>query len=165
MRLLSKLLPCGRRCAAVAGRRGPAAAQQKLKWAHVYETSEPYHTESVVGGRRDQEAHQRQVRHRGVSREHARQGNRHQPGHDARHRRHDHQRAVVRGAQLSAPRHRLLPVHLPRRRSPDRVFEEPGLRRDGRGVPQEDRHPDHSRTPTTARARPPRRSRSPIAPA
>jgi tripartite ATP-independent transporter DctP family solute receptor len=25
----------------------PAAAQQKLKWAHVYETSEPYHTESV----------------------------------------------------------------------------------------------------------------------
>ena len=25
----------------------PAAAQTKLKWAHVYETSEPYHTESV----------------------------------------------------------------------------------------------------------------------
>jgi tripartite ATP-independent transporter DctP family solute receptor len=25
----------------------PAAAQQKLKWAHVYETSEPYHTQSV----------------------------------------------------------------------------------------------------------------------
>ena len=25
----------------------PASAQQKLKWAHVYETSEPYHTESV----------------------------------------------------------------------------------------------------------------------
>jgi tripartite ATP-independent transporter DctP family solute receptor len=25
----------------------PAAAQQKLKWAHVYEVSEPYHTESV----------------------------------------------------------------------------------------------------------------------
>src|SRR6266436_5270582 len=31
--------------AVVAG--GPALAQQKLKWAHVYETSEPYHTESV----------------------------------------------------------------------------------------------------------------------
>jgi tripartite ATP-independent transporter DctP family solute receptor len=30
---------------AVAG--SPALAQQKLKWAHVYETSEPYHTESV----------------------------------------------------------------------------------------------------------------------
>jgi tripartite ATP-independent transporter DctP family solute receptor len=29
----------------VAG--GPVLAQQKLKWAHVYETSEPYHTESV----------------------------------------------------------------------------------------------------------------------
>ncbi|MEO8303546.1 MAG: sialic acid TRAP transporter substrate-binding protein SiaP [Betaproteobacteria bacterium] len=26
---------------------GPAAAQQKLKWAHVYETSEPYHIQSV----------------------------------------------------------------------------------------------------------------------
>ncbi len=26
---------------------GAAFAQQKLKWAHVYETSEPYHTESV----------------------------------------------------------------------------------------------------------------------
>ena len=26
---------------------GPAFAQQKLKWAHVYESSEPYHTESV----------------------------------------------------------------------------------------------------------------------
>ena len=24
-----------------------AQAQTKLKWAHVYETSEPYHTESV----------------------------------------------------------------------------------------------------------------------
>ena len=24
-----------------------AAAQTKLKWAHVYETSEPYHTQSV----------------------------------------------------------------------------------------------------------------------
>ena len=26
---------------------GGAHAQQKIKWAHVYETSEPYHTESV----------------------------------------------------------------------------------------------------------------------
>ena len=33
--------------AALAVVAGPAAAQQKLKWAHVYETSEPYHTESV----------------------------------------------------------------------------------------------------------------------
>ena len=32
-------------CALAAG--GPALAQQKLKWAHVYEVSEPYHTESV----------------------------------------------------------------------------------------------------------------------
>src|SRR5215831_7392807 len=26
---------------------GPAAAQTKLKWAHVYETSEPYHTQAL----------------------------------------------------------------------------------------------------------------------
>jgi tripartite ATP-independent transporter DctP family solute receptor len=33
--------------AAVVALALPAAAQTKLKWAHVYETSEPYHTESV----------------------------------------------------------------------------------------------------------------------
>src|SRR4030081_3880145 len=26
---------------------GPASAQTKLKWAHVYEISEPYHTEAL----------------------------------------------------------------------------------------------------------------------
>jgi TRAP-type C4-dicarboxylate transport system substrate-binding protein len=46
MRLISRLTFALLATAAlVAG--GPAAAQQKLKWAHVYETSEPYHTESV----------------------------------------------------------------------------------------------------------------------
>ena len=46
MRLLSKgILLAVASVAIVAG--GPAVAQQKLKWAHVYETSEPYHTESV----------------------------------------------------------------------------------------------------------------------
>jgi tripartite ATP-independent transporter DctP family solute receptor len=33
--------------AAVLALAGTASAQTKLKWAHVYETSEPYHTESV----------------------------------------------------------------------------------------------------------------------
>jgi tripartite ATP-independent transporter DctP family solute receptor len=32
---------------ALAGAAAPVLAQTKLKWAHVYETSEPYHTESV----------------------------------------------------------------------------------------------------------------------
>jgi len=32
---------------ALAGAAAPSFAQTKLKWAHVYETSEPYHTESV----------------------------------------------------------------------------------------------------------------------
>ena len=46
MHLFSRLAFIGVAAAAlVAG--GPALAQQKLKWAHVYEASEPYHTESV----------------------------------------------------------------------------------------------------------------------
>lgn len=32
---------------ALAAWAGPAAAQTKLKWAHVYETSEPYHTQAL----------------------------------------------------------------------------------------------------------------------
>jgi tripartite ATP-independent transporter DctP family solute receptor len=46
MRLISKLAFMTVAAAAVLAV-GPALAQQKLKWAHVYETSEPYHTESV----------------------------------------------------------------------------------------------------------------------
>ena len=45
---------------------GLAQAQTKLKWAHVYETSEPYPQVVGLGRRRDQEAHQRQVRDPGV---------------------------------------------------------------------------------------------------
>ncbi len=46
MRMLSKLILMSiAAVAVVAG--GPALAQQKLKWAHVYETSEPYHKWSV----------------------------------------------------------------------------------------------------------------------
>ena len=33
--------------AAVAATTGPASAQTKLKWAHVYEIAEPYHTEAL----------------------------------------------------------------------------------------------------------------------
>src|SRR3979409_393162 len=32
---------------AAAGIAGPASAQTKLKWAHVYEIAEPYHTEAL----------------------------------------------------------------------------------------------------------------------
>ena len=44
MKLLDQL---GLVAAALALIPGAAFAQQKLKWAHVYETSEPYHTQSV----------------------------------------------------------------------------------------------------------------------
>ena len=44
MKLMTKL---GLIAAALALASGNVLAQQKLKWAHVYETSEPYHTQSV----------------------------------------------------------------------------------------------------------------------
>src|SRR6478672_3680949 len=46
MRLLSRLSLALIATAALLAA-GPAAAQQKLKWAHVYETSEPFHKWSV----------------------------------------------------------------------------------------------------------------------
>ena len=50
MRLLSKLMLIVVGAAAlVVG--APASAQTKLKWAHVYETSEPYHIEKRTNGR------------------------------------------------------------------------------------------------------------------
>ena len=78
MRLPAKLILAA--VAAVVTTAGPAFAQQKLKWAHVYEASRALSHGVGVGRRRDQEAHQRQVRHRGLSGQHARQGNRHQQG-------------------------------------------------------------------------------------
>jgi tripartite ATP-independent transporter DctP family solute receptor len=47
MHWLSKLIAVAALATASLAITGPATAQQKLKWAHVYETSEPYHTESV----------------------------------------------------------------------------------------------------------------------
>jgi tripartite ATP-independent transporter DctP family solute receptor len=46
-RTLLKTLLAAAVLATVTTFAGPALAQTKLKWAHVYETSEPYHTESV----------------------------------------------------------------------------------------------------------------------
>ena len=92
---------------------GAAHAQTKLKWAHVYETSEPYHTAAVVGCRRNRQAHQQPLHGRSVPGVDARQGNRHQPGADARHRRHHLYRAVVRGPHVRPDRDRRRAVHVP----------------------------------------------------
>ncbi|MGA1287879.1 MAG: ABC transporter substrate-binding protein, partial [Rubrivivax sp.] len=46
-RLTLKSLSAVAATAALAVASAGAIAQTKLKWAHVYETSEPYHTESV----------------------------------------------------------------------------------------------------------------------
>ncbi len=59
---------------------GAASAQTKLKWAHVYETSEPFHTESVWAAqefaKRTNNRYQIEV-FPGLA---ARQGNRYQQG-------------------------------------------------------------------------------------
>ena len=44
-RILTRILAAGAAGLALAAL--PAAAQTKLKWAHVYEVSEPYHTEAL----------------------------------------------------------------------------------------------------------------------
>jgi tripartite ATP-independent transporter DctP family solute receptor len=46
-RFASKLIAVCAIAASAGGLFGNAQAQTKLKWAHVYETSEPYHTQSV----------------------------------------------------------------------------------------------------------------------
>jgi tripartite ATP-independent transporter DctP family solute receptor len=47
MPLATRRLSLGLAAAALALTALPASAQTKLKWAHVYETSEPFHTQSV----------------------------------------------------------------------------------------------------------------------
>ena len=48
MSLLTRRITLGAALvAAAAGLAGPASAQTKLKWAHVYEVNEPYHTEAL----------------------------------------------------------------------------------------------------------------------
>src|ERR671913_971630 len=47
MTILTRRLAVGLAAAAIAATAVPASAQTKLKWAHVYETSEPFHTQSV----------------------------------------------------------------------------------------------------------------------
>jgi len=49
-RNVTKALALGAAAAALLGAFGIAHAQTKLKWAHVYETSEPYHKYSVWAG-------------------------------------------------------------------------------------------------------------------
>ena len=44
-RILTRILAVGAAGLALAVL--PAAAQTKLKWAHVYEVAEPYHTEAL----------------------------------------------------------------------------------------------------------------------
>ncbi|WP_210209598.1 sialic acid TRAP transporter substrate-binding protein SiaP [Undibacter mobilis] len=46
-RICARLIMGATIALAVAGFAGPSSAQTKLKWAHVYETSEPYHTQAL----------------------------------------------------------------------------------------------------------------------
>ena len=60
-------------------------AQTKLKWAHVYETSEPFHTGSVWAAQEIEKRTNGRYADRRLSGLAARQGSRHQPGPDAGH--------------------------------------------------------------------------------
>ena len=53
---------------AAAGLAGPASAQTKLKWAHVYEVAEPYHTEALWAAEEIKKRTNGKLRDRRVSR-------------------------------------------------------------------------------------------------
>jgi tripartite ATP-independent transporter DctP family solute receptor len=47
MLFLTRRIMLGAALVAAAGLAGPASAQTRLKWAHVYEVNEPYHTDAL----------------------------------------------------------------------------------------------------------------------
>ena len=146
--------------AALAMLASAATAQTKLNWAHVYEVTEPFHTESVWAAEEIGKRTDGPLRGRGLPRLAARQGGRHQPGPEARHRRHHHLRLELRRPRVCAHRHHLLPLHLPRPGPPHRLHQErrlPAARRRLRGGLRATTSP---RSPTTAPATPRRTRRS-----
>ena len=124
---------------AVAVGSGNAIAQQtKLKWAHVYETSEPYHKWSVWAAG--------EIEKRTAGKYHIDVFPASTLGKES-----DLNQGLTLGTvdmiisglsfaarTHAADRRRLLPVHVPRRRPPDQVFEEPGVQGNGRRIPQQD---------------------------
>ena len=112
---------------------GTALAQQtKLKWAHVYETSEPYHKWSVWAAN--------EIEKRTNGKFHIDVFPASSLGKES-----DINQGLTLGTvdmiisglsfaarTLAAHRRRLLPVYVPRRRSPDQVLEEPGVQGNGR---------------------------------
>ena len=153
MRLLSKLAVVTALAAVALIAAGPVAAQQKLKWAHVYETSEPYHKWSVWAAE--------EIKKRSNGKFDITVFPASSLGKET-----DINQGlqlgtvdmiisgpIVRSAQLSAARYCLLPVHLPRRGPPDRLLEEPDIQGDGRRHAREDGNTDHAHTRTTELAR------------
>ena len=133
-------------CAVVAGAFAPlgtAQAQTKLKWAHVYETSEPYHKWSVWAGdeikKRTNGKYEMQVF----------------PASSLGKESDINQGltlgtvdiiltgASFAGQHLPAAGGHLLPVHLPRRRAPAEVRQERRLQGADQGLRREDRQPRH----------------------
>ena len=110
-------------CTALAFFGRPAAlAQQKLKFAHVYETSEPYHTLRGLGGRRDRQAHQQPLHDGRVPGLAARQRDADQPVAVARHGGPDLHRPGLRRAHLPAALDRRRALHVPRLRPLEEIL-------------------------------------------
>ena len=133
-------------CAIAAGALGAsgiAKAQTKLKWAHVYETSEPFHKYSVWAAeeikKRTNGKYDIQVFPASSLGKEAdiNQGLTLGTVDIILHRR------ELRGAQLPAAGGHLLPVHLPRCRAPAEVREERRVQGAGQGLRRQDRQPHH----------------------
>ena len=102
----------------------PAQAQTALKWGHAYETSEPFHTEAVWAA--EEIGKRTQGRYKVTVFPASQLG-----------KENDLNQGLTlgavdlitsgssyRGAQLSADRRHLLPLHLPQSRTPDRLYQE-----------------------------------------
>ena len=121
-----------------------AAAEPKmLKWAHVYETSEPYHTCAVAAGDELKKRDRRALRHRGLPGLLARQGGRHQRGPRPRHRRHHLHRPALRRPRLRPDRDRRRALHVPRLDHWDQYRKSDLFKELAAGLPGRHRQPRH----------------------
>jgi ABC-type glycerol-3-phosphate transport system substrate-binding protein len=136
-----------------------AQAQTALKWAHVYETSEPFHTESVWAAE--------EIAKRTDGRYKIDVFPASQLGKEA-----DINQGLKLGTvdiiisgssfaarALSADRRHLLPLHLPRSEPPDRLYQERCLQEARQGYEEARAATTSLPSPITARATRPRTSR------
>ena len=97
-----------------AGPRGPGPGPDQAQVRACLRDLRGLSHGGAVGGRRNQEAHRRPLRDPGLPGLAAGQGNRHQPGPDAGHRRHHLHRPGLRRAHAAGDGDRRRALHVPR---------------------------------------------------